>query len=250
MTNNESLTNERTTAFWRNSVLRINDNCFLLRLPWTTTVLRMPTFYVSLSSMLRPAVSRSVCLGIKHPSGAYDQIFISQTVAGLLMWGALCDERPVCLLQLLLALVSAVILWSESRGTRDQILLSQIRDFLFRRLLRLAGLRWRYSNPPPRGIPRSSLCGCFCSLLSPWKMLIACSFPWTTSLIWKRSSVLCRSAWIRISIETCINFVITPWFLQGYALPRKRVLASRFLAVDCSCFQASCHHILNRLILT
>jgi hypothetical protein len=38
---------------------------------------------------------------------------------------------------------------SESRGTRDHILLSQIRDFPLRHLLRLAGLRWRYSNPPP-----------------------------------------------------------------------------------------------------
>jgi hypothetical protein len=34
----------------------------------------------------------------------------------------------VCRLQLLLVLVSAVILGSESRGTHDHILLSQIRD--------------------------------------------------------------------------------------------------------------------------
>jgi hypothetical protein len=41
---------------------------------------------------------------------------------------SLTRER-VCRLQLLLVLASAVILGSESRGTRDHILLSQIRDF-------------------------------------------------------------------------------------------------------------------------
>jgi hypothetical protein len=88
----------------------------------------------------------------------------------------------VCHLQLLLSLVSAVILRSESHGTHDHILLSQIQNFQklegqvpvfisprtrvarlypqalgfhFRRLLRLAGLRWRYLNPPSHGI------GCF-----------------------------------------------------------------------------------------
>jgi hypothetical protein len=51
-----------------------------------------------------------------------------QTVAGLLMWGALSDERTACHLQLLLALASAVILGSESHGTNDHILLPQILD--------------------------------------------------------------------------------------------------------------------------
>jgi hypothetical protein len=81
--------------------------------------------------------------------GLRPDLYYCQTVADSLMWGALSDERRVCRLQLLLALTSAVILGSESHGTRGHILLSQIRDFPFRHLLRLAGLRWRYSTPPP-----------------------------------------------------------------------------------------------------
>jgi hypothetical protein len=52
------------------------------------------TSLLSLSLMLRPTVSRPVCLGVKHPSGAYDQIFITcVTVAVLFLWGVLSDER-------------------------------------------------------------------------------------------------------------------------------------------------------------
>jgi hypothetical protein len=43
-----------------------------------------------------------------------------------------------------MALASAVILGFKSRGGRDHILLSQIRDVPFRRVLQLAGLLWRY----------------------------------------------------------------------------------------------------------
>jgi hypothetical protein len=49
---------------------------------------------LGLSITLRPTVSRPVCLGIKHPSGAYDQIFVTcVTVTVLFLWGALSDER-------------------------------------------------------------------------------------------------------------------------------------------------------------
>jgi hypothetical protein len=98
------------------------------------------------------------------------------TLAGLLF----CSARGrACNLLSLLVLPSAVPLWSESRGTQEHILLSQFlrlpqpegpspriyipqgqgcpdippgTGFPFHWLLRLAGLRWRYSIPPPHGI--------------------------------------------------------------------------------------------------
>jgi hypothetical protein len=102
-------------------------------------------------------------------------------------------RRWVCRLQSLLVFASAVILGSKSRATHDHNLLSQIRDspnlggsgpriyipqeqggpvippgteFPFRCLLRLAGLRWRYSNPPPHGIN--------CWILNPVHTLPPC----------------------------------------------------------------------------
>jgi hypothetical protein len=92
--------------------------------------------------------------------------------------GASSDERTGLSFKLFLVLGSTVILGSKSRVCNDHNLLSQIRDssnlegqasvfiFLrkmgdpvttpgnclyFRRILRLASLRWRYSNPPPCG---------------------------------------------------------------------------------------------------
>jgi hypothetical protein len=121
---------------------------------------------LSLSLILRWTVSRQVCLGIKHSSRAYDQIFITVWQLRVCCCGAFSLTRGrVCRLQLLLVLASAVIIRSESLGTRDHILLSQNRDLPFRRLLRLAGLRLRYSTPP------STRDFCFCFFTRQYKRL-------------------------------------------------------------------------------
>jgi hypothetical protein len=92
--------------------------------------------------MLLPTVSRAVYLGIRHPSGAYDQIFVTVRQLRVCWCGAISLTRGrVCRLQLLLALASAVIFGSESHGTRD---------FPFCRLLRLGG-----GIRPPLKVPPS-----------------------------------------------------------------------------------------------
>jgi hypothetical protein len=79
--------------------------------------------------MLRPTVSRSVSLGIKHLSGARDKIIISvKTVAGLLMWGALSHERVGLPFTVAAGPRQRSHLGSESPGNHYHFLLSQIRD--------------------------------------------------------------------------------------------------------------------------
>jgi hypothetical protein len=80
--------------------------------------------------VLPPTASRPVCRGVKHTSGAQDQICMNISVLRICWcWTTSLMIGRVYRLQLLLALAIAVILGSESRGTHDHFLLSQIGDF-------------------------------------------------------------------------------------------------------------------------
>jgi hypothetical protein len=91
--------------------------------------------------ILRSTVDRPVCLGIKHQFGLTIRFLLLSDSYGFVDVGRSLTKGRVCRLKLPLVLASADIFGSDSHGTRDHNLLSQIRDFPFRRLLRPAGSR-------------------------------------------------------------------------------------------------------------
>jgi hypothetical protein len=108
------------------------------------------------SVTLWPTVNRPVCSGVQLQLGPKAR-FLLLSVAGLLTWGALSDERSS----------SEQSNSGPSPEGLTRIFYSPIRDFQyshssvtvtplstgfpFRRLLRLAGLQWKYSSSPTHG---------------------------------------------------------------------------------------------------
>jgi hypothetical protein len=88
-------------------------------------------------------------------SGLGPDLYHCQTVAGFLMWGAISDERTGMSFATATGPRQRSHFWVRVPWSHDHILLSQIREFPFRRLLWFAGLRWRYSTPPLHGILES-----------------------------------------------------------------------------------------------
>jgi hypothetical protein len=90
-------------------------------------------------------VSQSVSLSVEPHLGLMTRyLLLFDSYVQVFCRAPSLTRGRVCLLYMLLAFASAVFIGSESLGTRDHILLSRIWDFPFRRLLRLAGSRWRY----------------------------------------------------------------------------------------------------------
>jgi hypothetical protein len=170
---------------------------------------------MSLSLILRPTVGRPVCLGIMRLSWAYDQNFITVRQLRVCWCGWISLTRGgICRLQLLSALASAVIVGLGSRGTSDHILLSQIRDLSFRRFLRLAGSRWRYSTPPPHGASSDFITSGRTEYKSPG--LTDILFSSVYSLQWECPYRTFDQQWTSASVRCCGNMC----------------LASRWLVVD------------------
>jgi hypothetical protein len=96
--------------------------------------------------VLRPKVSRPICLGAGHPVGTHDQIlplFLSDNcflfVLGRPVWRE--NGSAIC---------SANCQWSESLRTHNHILLShpKLQISLFVACYDSQGLLWKYSNSP------------------------------------------------------------------------------------------------------
>jgi hypothetical protein len=114
------------------------------------SIIRLP-LPVTLSILILAKVKVTLRLTASQSVSLHDQIVITVWQLRSCFCGAPSLTRGrVCLLYMLLALASAVFLGSEFLGTCDHILLYQIWDFPFRRLLRLAGPWWRYSTPSPQ----------------------------------------------------------------------------------------------------
>jgi hypothetical protein len=100
--------------------------------------------------------------------GSRSDFYYCQTVAGLLLWGALSDERT----GLSFTIAAGLRERSYSRvrvpwDLRRYFTVSDLR-LHFLRLLRLTGLRWRYSTPTPH---RRGLCRLIKGSFKKWMIL-------------------------------------------------------------------------------
>jgi hypothetical protein len=183
------------------------------------------------------SVSKSWC---PTPPGAHDQIFITvwQLQSFFFLWGALSDKRTGLSSVYAAGPCQRNLLGSESLGAHYHILLSQIRDFLFRRLLRLAGSQWKYSTPPQHGFlfltcVRPSLCSLRAAPTENIaSSIVECWF--TAAEMWLTHRCVAMS--MTLTTETSLLYFFCVFVSAGICL------LSRCLAMNYSDFPASCHN--------
>jgi hypothetical protein len=99
-----------------------------------------------------PTVSRPIRLGVGHPFGVHDQIFLfpffCRTIALIFILGRPLSREDGSVF------CSAICQWSESWRTHNHALLSHLRllGSLSVASYDSQGLWWKYSNPPPHGV--------------------------------------------------------------------------------------------------
>jgi hypothetical protein len=132
---------------------------------------------------------------------------------------------------MLVALASAVFFGSESLGTHDHLLLSEIWDFPFRRLLRLAGSRWRYSTPPPHGFIKdrisdkyyikfsSYLTGNSSRLRPKAQQEHAVQEEKKNQCLSWESYGTHKHVWLRLAVATTNDFMINQYFIDWNLFP-------------------------------
>jgi hypothetical protein len=146
--------------------------------------------------------------------GTRPDFYYCQIIAGFLMWGALSNERTGLSFTIAPGLASAVIFGSESHGTRDHILLSQIRDFPFRRL-GLAGIRWRYRPRLHTGMNYVSLYNLVrTGNRASTERFVCCIvrirchgnvLPQETYIVWEWTILVVRLSDTLVVLQTCVS---------------------------------------------
>jgi hypothetical protein len=144
-------------------------------------------------------------------------------------------------LQLLLALAITVIFGSESRGTRDRILLSQIRDFFFVAF---------YDSQGYGGSIRTRLHTGNCHLSQFFSLYSVGAVP-QRNTVYYRMLTVSTAIYLRHPATGCLpriccpsNGVVTLFCLRGNVFTELLPSNGRLLLLHYSGFRVSCHNMI------